>query len=242
MNKVLVLGATGATGSLLVERLLESSIEVVAIVRSKSRVSGNISGKIELIEGDISSLSDQQLKPVLEGCSACLSCLGHHLTFKGLFGQPRMLVTDTVSKVLRVAKALERKPFKFVLMSSSGVQNHLFLERPPFSQKCVVSMLRILVPPHYDNEQAAARLVNDTLSDKLSLEWVAVRPDTLTNQPGVSAFELRDSPVRNVIFNAGRTSRTNVAEFMTLLLTDQNLWDRWKGRMPVIYDAESLSE
>ena len=33
MNKVLVLGATGATGRLLVTQLLEQGVEVVAIIR-----------------------------------------------------------------------------------------------------------------------------------------------------------------------------------------------------------------
>lgn len=32
------------------------------------------------------------------------------------------------------------------------------------------------------------------------------------------------------------TSRINVAHFMADLITDDDTWRRWKGRMPVIYD------
>ncbi|OOY35540.1 hypothetical protein BOV90_03935 [Solemya velum gill symbiont] len=44
------------------------------------------------------------------------------------------------------------------------------------------------------------------------------------------------SPVRNVIFNAGKTSRINVADFMSDLAVKSELWNEWKGKMPVIYD------
>ncbi|MAX09624.1 MAG: NAD-dependent epimerase, partial [Candidatus Marinimicrobia bacterium] len=32
-------------------------------------------------------------------------------------------------------------------------------------------------------------------------------------------------------------SRVNVAAFMNKLITDQNLWEKWKGQMPVIYKS-----
>ena len=30
----------------------------------------------------------------------------------------------------------------------------------------------------------------------------------------------------------------NVAAFMNKLITDQNIWEKWKGQMPVIYNKE----
>lgn len=38
---------------------------------------------------------------------------------------------------------------------------------------------------------------------------------------------------------AGETSRINVAHFMADLITDDGLWSRWKGQMPVIYNQRS---
>lgn len=37
-------------------------------------------------------------------------------------------------------------------------------------------------------------------------------------------------------FDAGPTSRENVADFMATLAVDQELWSRWRGQMPVIYN------
>lgn len=237
MKKILILGASGATGSLVVEALLKRSIEVVMVVRNKSRLSEEVLKNAEVVEGEISLFSEAEMITALSGCDACISCLGHNLSFKGIFGQPRNLVTEVVSKLVRVSEQVSDTPLKFVLMGSSGVQNHSIDERPPLSQRLVVSLLRVLVPPHRDNEQAAASLFRASKENNSTLEWVVVRPDTLIDQPQVSIYHLYDSPTRNVIFNAGHTSRINVADFMSRLLTEQDLWNAWQYKMPVIYNA-----
>ena len=44
--------------------------------------------------------------------------------------------------------------------------------------------------------------------------------------------------MRSAIFDAGKTSRINVANLMSDLITDDRIWHKWKGKMPVIYDKE----
>ena len=255
MPKVLVLGATGATGSLLVEQLLSLSFEVITIVRSPHRLPERLRNQIEVVEAEISTFSENKLSTILSECDAVVSCLGHNLSFKGVFGQPRKLVTEAIDKVCRVAESISH-PLKVVLMSSTGVQNHLLNESSPLTQKAVISILRYAIPPHRDNEQAAAVLVRapsvntanstnitnstNTMNNQNStnLEWVIVRPDTLIDQKDVSAYDIETSPIRNVIFDAGQTSRINVANFMARLLSEADLWQQWKGKMPVIYNAE----
>ena len=68
------------------------------------------------------------------------------------------------------------------------------------------------------------------------IEWAAVRPDDLINETAVSEYEIYPSPTRSAIFDAGTTSRINVGHFMAELITNRELWERWKGRMPVIYN------
>lgn len=47
---------------------------------------------------------------------------------------------------------------------------------------------------------------------------------------------LRTGVGRSAIFDAGQTSRVHVARFMAELMTGAEVWHRWKGRMPVVYD------
>mgnify|MGYP003651675320 FL=1 len=239
MNKVLVAGATGATGRLVVSELLQRNVGVVSIVRASSSLIptvGNHAGYCEVV-ADITELTEQQLASHLDGCDVVVSCLGHNMTFKGMFGEPRRLVTDTIKKV---TKAIElNKPdrnLKIILMNTTGNSNRDIPEKPPLSQRVVVSILRLLLPPHVDNEQAADFLRTSIGQNHQLIEWVAVRPDSLTNEARVSPYKTHPSPTRNAIFDSAPTSRENVANFMANLATDPDLWAAWKGKMPVIYN------
>jgi hypothetical protein len=69
-----------------------------------------------------------------------------------------------------------------------------------------------------------------------AIEWVAVRPDALTDEKEVSNYNVYSSPIRNAIFDSGATSRINVGNFMAELILNESTWLKWKGRMPVIYN------
>lgn len=236
---ILIAGASGATGQHLVHLLLNQGHKVKAIVRSPERFPGHLKDHkdLELIKASILDMRDDKLSQDLKGCDAVASCLGHNLTFKGVFGSPRRLVRDSVMKLCRTIQDIKpRKPIRFVLMNTSGNQNRDLRESVSATQKIVVSMIRLLIPPHADNEEAADFLRTEVGQNHHEVEWVAVRPDGLIDEDEVSAYDVHPSPVRSAIFNPGKTSRINVAHFMTKLITDDSTWKRWKGQMPVIYN------
>ena len=63
-----------------------------------------------------------------------------------------------------------------------------------------------------------------------------VRPDSLINADQVTEYEVHPSPTRSAIFNPDSSSRINVAHFMADLITNNDIWNNWKGRMPVVYN------
>ena len=65
---------------------------------------------------------------------------------------------------------------------------------------------------------------------------MVVRPDSLIDEIIVTDYEVFPSPTRSAIFNSGTTSRINVGHFMMDLVLDRDTWQRWKGKMPVIYN------
>ena len=236
---VLVVGASGATGRHLVEQLLDQGQNVKAIVRSPEKLpqSWKSNNRLEVIKASILDLNDTEMNAYVNGCQAIASCLGHTITWKGIYGQPRRLVTDAVHRLTDAIIANKpEKPIKYVLMNTTGNRNRDIDEPISFGQKCVIGLLRLILPPHVDNENAADYLRTKIGQNNPYVEWVAVRPDALTNGEKVTDYVLHPSPTRSAIFNAGKTSRINVGHFMERLISDDTLWNKWKGQMPVIYN------
>ena len=242
MATALIVGASGATGRLLVRQLLDSGHSVKAIVRSAGSLPDPVRNhpKLTIIEASILDLGAAELTGLVRGCDGVASCLGHNLTFKGMFGHPRRLVTDAARHLCEAIRASEPNgKVRFVLMNTSGNSNRDLDEPISFGQKCVIGLIRLLLPPHADNENAADYLRTEIGQDDPVIEWAAVRPDGLVDQDEVTEYELHPSPTRSAIFDAGKTSRINVAHFMKTLITDDDAWRSWKGQMPVIYNREA---
>ena len=239
--QVVVVGATGATGRLLVGQLLAQRSSVKAVVRSLDKLPEELRGdeRLTVIQAAVLDLSDAELAELVAGCGAVASCLGHNITWKGLFGPPRRLVTDAVRRLCcAIQGSNSSRRVKFVLMNTAGNSNRDLREPVSLAQRCVIGLLRLCVPPLADNEQAADYLRTVIGQNDAAVEWVAVRPDALINEPKVSDYAVHPSPVRSAIFNPGKTSRINVAHFMTQLIADEESWNRWKGQMPVVYNRE----
>ncbi|MDA7921604.1 SDR family oxidoreductase [Verrucomicrobiales bacterium] len=231
----------GQRGSCWLNNYLDRGQTVKAVVRSSDKVAESIREHpgLFLIEANVLELTDEELAGHVTGCTAVASCLGHNLTFRGMFGSPRRLVKEATSRLCDAVKASPSKePVKFVLMNTTGNRNRDLEEPISFAQRCVIGLLRLLLPPHADNEEAADYLRTTIGRDDKVIEWVVVRPDGLVNQEAVSLYESHASPIRSAIFDAGKTSRINVGYFMAELITDSDLWYKWKGQMPVIYNNE----
>ncbi len=237
-----VVGATGATGQLLVEQLLNRGQNVKVIVRFPEKLPkfARNNDQLSVISASLLELSDSEMIKYTNKCNAVVSCLGHNLNWKGIYGQPHKLVRDATHRLCNAIKANNfGKPTKYILMNTTGNSNRDLNEPSSFGEKCVIGLIRLLLPPHVDNEMAADYLrINIGQKDPM-VEGVAVHPDNLVNEEIVTKYQVYPSPIRSAIFNAGQTSRINVSHFMADLITEENVWNKWKGQMPVIYNVAS---
>ena len=239
MMTTLVVGASGATGKQLVEQLLNRGQNVRVIVRSTSNIpdTWKNNGKISIIEASISDIRLEEMTDYVKDCQGVASCLGHNLTLKGIFGKPRRLVTNAVEVLCTaIQKNSPNQPVRFVLMNTVGNMNRDLKEHVPPGQKILMLLIRLLLPPQPDNEKAADFLRLRIGQNNTLIEWVAVRPDSLIEQDKVTEYDLYGSPIRSALFNPGKTSRINVGNFMARLILEDELWNQWKGQMPVIYN------
>ena len=236
---VLLLGGTGRTGGRVLQQLLGRGVSVRAVVRSAERLPAGVADdpQLTVVEADLLSLSDEQVREQVDGCDAVISCLGHTISAQGLFGKPRDLVTRSVERVYRATRELRpARPVRIILMSTVSVNRPGGREtrRGRFERACLW-LLRGLVPPARDNQRAADFLHDVVEATDPHAQWVVVRPDTL-KEGDVTGYVLHEGLVDS-LFRPGETNRANVAHFMCELATDAEAWAAWRGKLPVIVNV-----
>ncbi len=236
---VLLVGGTGRTGQYVLQQLLSRGISVRVVVRSAQKLPAGAAANANLtvVQANLLSLSDEELLRQLRSCDAVISCLGHVISFKGILGPPRDLVTQATKRLCRGIEALQPgKPVKFILMSSVSVNHPGGIDtRRGALEKVVLWILRGIIPPSRDNQQAADFLFANIAATNPFVQWVAVRPDTLSDGD-VSEYTLHEGLVSS-LFAPDNTNMANVAHFMCELVTKPKVWDAWKGKLPVIVNA-----
>jgi putative NADH-flavin reductase len=207
-SKILVLGATGGTGRLIVEQAVARGDDVAVLVRSAEKAKDLKGAKI--IVGDAGD--EVVLRQAVKGRDAVVSALG---TPASPFKEVTLLSTATRALV----KAMEAENVSRLVCitgigagDSAGHGGFLF-------DNVIFPLLLRKVYADKDRQEAIVK--------KSSLDWVLVRPSLLNNKPGrgtIKALEdLSD-------FHGGSISRQDVAKFVL----DQLSADVWLRRTPLI--------
>jgi len=238
-HKVLVLGGTGRTGRRVIEQLLGRGVDVRTIVRSAERLPAGVAThpRLAVTEADLLSLSDSQLRGLVSGCDAVISCLGHAVSLSGVFGPPRDLVTAATTRVCRAIEAdRPATPTKLILMSSVSVNRPGRLDtRRGAVERAGLWALRGVVPPAKDNQAAADFLGKEIGTDNPFIQWTVVRADSLL-EGDVSEYALHEGLISSLA-RPDSTNMASVAHFMCELATRAAVWNDWKGKLPVIVNT-----
>ena len=102
-------------------------------------------------------------------------------------------------------------------------------------EKTFLWVLRAVLPPADDNQQAATFLCDDIGTKNPFVQWAVVRPDTL-QEGDASEYTLHEGLVSS-LFAPDDTNMENVAHVMCELLKNPKVWEDWKGKLPVIINA-----
>jgi uncharacterized protein YbjT (DUF2867 family) len=206
--KVLVLGATGGTGRLIVQQALARGYEVSALVRSPEKAKSLKGAK--LIIGDVRD--EKALREALKGQDAVVSALG---TPASPFREVTLL--STVTRSLVSAMTAERVS-RLVCITGIGAGDSAGHGGFLFDNVIFPLLLRKV----YADKNRQEAIVRDS-----GLDWVVVRPSVLNDKPGrdqVRALTDLSS------FHSGTISRADVANFVL----DQVRADTWLHRSPLI--------
>jgi uncharacterized protein YbjT (DUF2867 family) len=206
--KILVLGATGGAGRLIVGQALARGYDVTAFVRSPEK--GRDLKGAKLFVGD--ARDEAALREALKGRDSVVSTLG---TPASPFREVTLLSTAT--RALVNAMKAEHVS-RLVCVTGMGAGDSAGHGGVLFDKLIFPLLLRKV----YADKNRQEAIVRDS-----GLDWVLVRPSVLNDKPGRNSIRaLTDlSDVRG-----GTISRDDVAAFVL----DQLRADAWLHRAPLI--------
>jgi uncharacterized protein YbjT (DUF2867 family) len=206
--KILVLGATGGTGRLIVGQALARGYDVTALVRSPEKARALEGAK--LIAGD--ARDEAALRNALKGRDAVVSALG---TPASPFREVTLLSTATRALVSAMKVEQVRRLVCITGMGAGDSAGHggLVFDRLVFP---------LLLRKVYADKNRQEAIVRDS-----GLDWVLVRPSVLNDKTSRDTIRMLTDLSS---FHGGSISRQDVAKFVL----DQLRADTWLRRSPLI--------
>ncbi|WP_421360480.1 NAD(P)-dependent oxidoreductase [Agrobacterium rosae] len=206
--KILVLGATGATGRLIVSTAIAKGYEVAALVRSRAKAA-DLAGA-ELIEGD--ARDPAALTRAIAGCDAVISSLG---TAMSPFKEVTLLSTATRALVEVMEQQNIRRLICITGLGAGDSRGHggFFFDR---------LFLPLMLRKVYEDKDRQEDAIRASM-----LDWTIVRPTVLNDKPargGIKAL----TDLSGV--HGGSIARSDVAEFVVQQLAT----DTWLRKVPLI--------
>jgi uncharacterized protein YbjT (DUF2867 family) len=206
--KILILGATGATGGLFTEAALKAGHEVTALVRDPSRLAGR--PDLRAIAGDVRDA--RSLAAAADKADALVSCLG-----VGNTRNPNDLILDTTRAVISAAEQTGLR--RIVFQSALGVG-------ASYPRTPILMRLGYQLAPAVFRDKAAG----EDLLTATGLNWTLVYPGVLTNGPRTGEVTATGLDALTRLSGLPRISRADVAEF----LLDTATTGTWTRQIAVI--------
>jgi putative NADH-flavin reductase len=189
--KLVVLGATGATGLEIVRQAIEHGHFVTAFVRSPERLK-SFRDRITIMQGDL--LNSAELERVIKDHDAVVSGFG-----------PRVPISKNDAHLLEQFAVALANAMLHAGVKRAVVESVAFLFRDTIVPPAYL-LGRLLFPGIVADASAMERVFRES-----ELDWTIVRPPRLTNKPYTGKYRVREGHLPRLGFTI---SRADVANFM----------------------------
>lgn len=206
-KRVLIFGATGKTGLLLIKRCLEEGYTVSVFARTPKKLN-NFGDSIKLFIGDVRNF--QAVDKAVKDQDVILIALGV---------MPWQVDAILSQGATNIVKAMQRNKIKRIicLTGAALTENQ---QQLPLLWRIVRRMP--LMRGMYDDKQKQEEIIKAS-----ALEWTLVRPVNLVNGPGTKKYQVGETLK---LKTNSTISRVDVAEFMVLQIES----NRWLYKGPVL--------
>lgn len=200
--KLAILGASGQTGRLVVDRAVDKGHQVIAGARQTAEIETGQPGATA-IRTDVTDLS--QVRTAVRGSDAVISCIGA----PGYTKDRVTIYSEGTATIIQAMK--EEQVSRLVCVSTTGVNSHISADETWLYRRIVMPMLLRMGRTGYEDNALMEQIVHDS-----DVSATIVRAGGLfdsTDSP--TTYEVRDPE------DAGRfTARSDLAEALVGLAAD----------------------
>ena len=196
--KILILGITGKTGSLVADEAIKRGHKVVGIARDRGKVTAK---EAEIIDG--TPYDYETVKKAISGCDSVISTLNIFPQTQGLFGKIKTPLDSMSVSIKNTVKLMEEEGIKRIaVMTALGVGDSVNQLPGFFAFIVKITNIKHAYSDHDRQEKVL---------EKSSLDWTVVRPVGLTDMNDNLTILHNLDGVGKI---TSRISRNAVAHFM----------------------------
>jgi putative NADH-flavin reductase len=198
--KILILGATGRTGRLIVEEALKQGYDLNVLVRDKNKISFS-SKSIKVYQGTPARRTD--LTAAMQGCDLIISALGIVRASDAPWSKlitAKNFISESIKNV--IAEADQQNLKRLITVSAWGVGETK--KEIPFWLRWLINYTN-LGPVYAEHEVEEKLLANSDLN------WTAVRPVALNDSQKIKTLKVS---FNNFPKPSLQISRQSVAKFI----------------------------
>lgn len=197
---IALFGATGKTGSRVLNQALAQGLKVRALVRDPDKMSV-ANDRLTVIEGDVRDA--RSVERVVAGADVVLSVFGH------VKGSPDDLQAHGTRLIL---EAMQRHGVTRIVTLSGGGLHAEGKDEPKLPDRIIRGLLKLLSGRVLKDAEAHLALLQQS-----GMEWTVVRGPRLTEEPGTGSYGVGwvggDSTTK--------ISRDDLAEFLLTQIDDR---------------------
>ena len=214
--KILILGATGRTGRLIVEEALKQGYDLNVLVRDKNKISFS-SKSIKVYQGTPARQTD--LAIAMQGCDLVISALGIVRASDAPWSKlitAKNFISESIKNV--IAEADQQNLKRLITVSAWGVGETK--KEIPFWLRWLINHTNL--GPVYAEHEAEEKLLANS-----NLNWTAVRPVALNESKKIKTLKVS---FNNLPKPSLQISRQSVAKFIVDIVKS----DKYDMKSPTI--------
>jgi putative NADH-flavin reductase len=189
--KILIFGATGGTGRLLVEQALSLGHLVTAFVRNPAALTSR-NKNLNVLVGDV--LNQKDVEKAVKNQDVVISALGNKTS--NAIWKSNTIISDGVRNIISAMQ--KEKVKRFLFIASFGVNKNIFFPEKLF--------IRIILRNIFADIPKQEKLIKES-----GLDWTIVHPARLVNTPWTGKYKMGEDLSIGL---SSKIARADVADFL----------------------------